>query len=113
MAAKKQGGVAGKVIGGALIAGALGVAAGMLFAPKAGKELRKDIKNDVKHKYADFYKFAAVKFKAVKHLSEKDYHEFMTKTVHAYAKAKKISAAEAKDLMSHGRELWKTLKKHF
>jgi gas vesicle protein len=45
---------------GLLIGGALGVLAGILFAPKSGKELRSDIKEkggvvfkDAKHIYAD------------------------------------------------------------
>ncbi len=35
-----------KILGGALIGAALGIAAGMLMAPKEGKELRKDIKKN-------------------------------------------------------------------
>lgn len=41
-------GNAGKFVAGALIGAAAGAIAGILFAPKAGKETRKDIANKAK-----------------------------------------------------------------
>ena len=56
-----------KIMGGALIGAVLGIAAGMLMAPKKGKELRKDVKKIS----ADFYKSIAPKLKKIKKFSEK------------------------------------------
>lgn len=57
----------GKVLLGAAIAAAVGVAAGMLTAPKSGKETRADLKRkagDLKHKASD--KAATLRDKAAR-----------------------------------------------
>ena len=98
-----------KLLEGALIGAALGVAAGMLFAPKAGKKLRKDLQN----RATDFQKFIAPKIKEVAKMSEEQYRAFMTNAVKTYAKARKLSVAEIKELTDYVQEFWKHFKKHF
>jgi gas vesicle protein len=54
----------GGLLKGAIIGGAVGAAAGLLFAPKAGRELREDLKNrysDVHQKTKDVVSDVAAK----------------------------------------------------
>ena len=98
-----------KLLGGALIGAALGVAAGMLLAPKSGKKLRKDIRDQA----AGFYKSVYPKLKQLKNMSESQYKSFMKSAVEAYGKAQKLSAKEAKELTEYVQGFWEQFKKHF
>ena len=94
---------------GALVGAALGIAAGLLFAPKAGKKLRGDIQN----RAADFYKYIAPKVKQLKKMSEAQYKQFIKTAVANYGKVRKLSKAETKELMGYAENFWKHFKKHF
>ena len=96
-----------KIMGGALIGAVLGIAAGMLMAPKKGKELRKDVKKIS----ADFYKSIAPELKKIKKFSEKEYKIFVKKAAVNYSKVKKLSTEEAKILANEAQKSWNHLKK--
>ncbi len=98
-----------RLLEGALLGAALGVAAGMLFAPKSGKKLRGDIRT----RAADFYTSVLPKLKQLKNMSESQYNAFMKTAVAGYGKAKKLSMRETKELAKHAQEFWKHFKKHF
>ena len=98
-----------RLLEGALVGAALGVAAGMLFAPKSGKKLRKDIGGTV----AGFHKYISPKIKQLKNMSESQYKAFMKTAVGGYSKAKKLSRVEAHELARYAQEFWKHFKKHF
>ncbi len=97
------------MLGGALVGAVLGVAAGMLLAPKSGKKLRKDISGRV----ADFQKYISPKLKQLKTMSETQYNEFMKTAIDGYSKAKKLSAEQAEELRGYAQEFWTHFKKHF
>ena len=101
--------VKSRLVGGVLLGAALGVAAGMLLAPKTGKKLRKDIRD----RAADFYASIAPQLRRLKNMSESQYKAFMKRAVAGYSKAEKLSIDEAKDLARHAQEFWKHFKKHF
>lgn len=94
---------------GALVGAALGVAAGMLFAPKSGKKLRKDIGGRV----ADFHKYISPKIKQFKNMSESQYKTFIKNAIAGYSKARKLSNVEARELAGYAEKFWKHFKKHF
>lgn len=98
-----------KILEGVLAGAALGVAAGMLLAPKPGKKLRKDIHDMA----ADIYKRAAPKLKKMKKLGEAEYKAFMDSAAKTYGKAKKLSEKEIAALRKEARGSWKHLSKHF
>lgn len=104
----KKRGAMGKVVGGALIAGGLAVAAGLFLASKQGQKFRKGIKA----RYSDFYKQMAPKLKKLKSMSEREYQAYMKSAVQAYARAKKLTAAESDELMGYADTVWKAVKKH-
>jgi gas vesicle protein len=97
------------LLGGALVGAALGVAAGMFFAPKSGKKLRKDVQNQV----ADFQKFISPKIKGIKKMSDVQYKTFIKTAIIQYSKLRKLSAKDAKELAGYAQEFWKHFKKHF
>lgn len=99
----------GKMITGALIAGALGVAAGMLLAPQSGKKTRKAIQGAS----ADFYKFIAPKIKGLKSVGDKEYAAIVKKALVSYGKLKKLSATEINRLKKDAERHWKVTKKYF
>lgn len=98
-----------KIVEGVLAGAALGVAAGMLLAPKAGEKIRKDIKNMA----ADVYKTAAPKLKKMKKIGEAEYKAFMSNAAKTYGKAKKLSEKEIAALSKEAQDSWKHLRKHF
>ena len=97
------------LVEGVLVGAALGVAAGLLFAPKAGKKIRGDIRN----RAADFYKHISPQLKKLKNMTGAQYKAFMKTAVKAYAKAKKLSGKEAADLSKYAQQFWKHFVKHF
>lgn len=97
-----------KVLEGGLIGAVLGVAAGMLLAPKSGKKMREDIKK----LSGDFYSYIAPKIKKIKHLGEKEYNALVIKSVDNFAKIKKLSKEQQKALTAEAKKSWKHLSKH-
>jgi len=97
------------LLGGALVGAALGVAAGMLLAPKSGKKLRKDISGRI----ADFHKYISPKIKQLENMSEAQYKAFMKNAIAGYSRARKLSVAEAKELSGYAQKFWTHFKKNF
>lgn len=100
---KKSGGLKG-----AMIAGALGVVAGMLLAPESGKKLRKDIKKTSAH----FYHSIIPQIKKMKNMGEKEYKSLVGKALGVYAKAQKLSEPEVKELRKGAERYWNQFRKH-
>jgi gas vesicle protein len=98
-----------KILEGALVGAVLGVAAGLLLAPKSGAKLRKDIENVS----ADFYDSIAPEMKKLGKIGEKEYKTFVKNAAESYAKAKKLSTEEAEFLAEEAQSAWKHLQKHF
>jgi gas vesicle protein len=98
-----------KLLEGGLIGAVLGVAAGMLMAPKSGKKMRADIK----HLSGDFFNYMAPKIKKLKHLTEKEYNDLVTAGVTNFGKLKKLSVLQQKELIAEAKKSWKHLNKHF
>lgn len=98
----------GKILGGALVGAALGVAAEMLFVSESGKKMQKDMKK----LSVDFYRRIAPKMKRLKQLGEAEYHAFVQKGAEQYAKAKRLSLAEGNLLAAEAKRSWTHLKKH-
>lgn len=97
-----------KLLKGALIGAVLGVAAGMLLAPKSGKKMR----GDIKKLSGDFYKYISPQLKKLKQVSEAQYDAFVAKGVKNYTKAKRLSLAEEKILAMEAKRSWGHIKKH-
>ncbi len=97
-----------KLLEGALVGAVLGVAAGLLLAPKSGKKLR----GDIKKLSGDFYRYIAPQVKKMKKMGEAQFNELVTKGAKNYAKAKKLSLAEQKMLATEAKRSWKHIKKH-
>ena len=97
-----------KLMGGALAGAALGVAAGLMLAPKSGKNLRKDVKDQV----AELYKMAAPQLKKMTKMGEAEYKAAMRKATATYSKARKLSFKEAKMLEKEAMASWNMVKKH-
>lgn len=97
-----------KLMGGALAGAALGVAAGMMLAPKSGKALRKDMSDKV----AELYKMAAPQLKKMEKVGEAEYKAVMRKVASTYSKARKLSLKEAKSLEKEALASWAMVKKH-
>lgn len=98
-----------KILAGVLAGAALGVAAGLFFTSKSGKNLRRDIKASS----ADFYRYAAPQLKKLKNVSREQYEAFMLKAVKSYAKARKLTAVDEKMLLREAKGAWAHLKRHF
>jgi len=97
-----------KLMGGALAGAALGVAAGLMLAPKSGKGLRKDMKSQV----AELYKMVAPQLKKMTKMGEAEYKSAMRKASAVYSKARKLSVKEAKMLEKEAMASWNMVKKH-
>ncbi len=98
----------GKLLEGALVGAVLGVAAGMLLAPKSGKKMRKDIKEIS----GDFYRYITPQVKRMKRMGEAQYNALMAKGLKNYAKAKRLSSAEEKAIKMEAKRSWRHIKKH-
>ncbi len=97
-----------KIVEGGLISAALGIAAGIVLAPEAGKKFS----DDLRKKSAEFHAYLAPRFENLKRVSQEGYDSFVKTGAETYAKAKHISATEKKDLVSHAKKSWKHIKKH-
>ncbi len=98
-----------KFLTGAIIGGVLGVAAGIFAASKTGKKMG----NEIKDKSIDFYKSVAPKLKQMKAMTGVQYKEFIEKATMQYAKSKKLTAEEVKNIKKQAETTWKHLEKHF
>ena len=97
-----------KFLEGAVAALALGVAAKMFLDTKKGKEIKKD----VVHATADFYKYISPKIKKVKKMGEKEYKEFMKGAVGQYIKSRKITGVMAEQLVKNVQQSWNHFSSH-
>lgn len=105
-----------KVLAGALIGGALAVAAGMMLLPESVKKegKRKIVKagKTLQQSAVDFYKFVAPQLKKFKHVGEREYKAFIAKSVTAYGKARKLSAHQVAALKKSAEAYWTQVQKH-
>ena len=93
------------MLAGAVVGGALGVAAGMLLASgPAGKKLGKES--------AQFYAHLAPRMKKMKRMGQKEYAEFVKNAAKSYGKTKRLSVKEQKMLVANATKSWKHLKRH-
>ena len=97
-----------KLLEGGLVGAVLGVAAGIMLAPKSGKKIRQDIKD----MSGDFYNHVAPKIKKMKHVGEKEFNDLMSKGAETFAKAKKLTAEQQKELATEAKKSWKHINKH-
>ncbi len=102
--AKKKG---GGLLAGALVGGALGVVAGMLES-ESGQKMQKNFMK----LSGDFLNYIAPQIKKMKEVGEPEYEAFVAEKAKSYAKAKKLSLAEAKILAAKAKHSWKHIKKH-
>lgn len=114
--------VAGKVTAGVAIGALAGAAAGVLLAPKSGKETREDIKKfakDTKEKGLELFeqakaevnkKIANVK-KAGKKIDAEEYKKIVAEIVETFKGNGKLTEKAAKKLDNQLREDWEDVKK--
>lgn len=95
-----------KMISGAIIGAVVGITAGILAGSTVGKELGKDIKK----KSIEFYKYLAPQLRKIKHLSEKQYKDFVKKALERYSEEKKLSVEEGKRLLKEAVISWENIK---
>jgi len=95
------------LVEGAFVGAALGIAAGIVLAPESGKKFRADMKK----KSAEFHAYLAPRFKALKKVGGEEYNSFVKNAMTSYAKAKRLSESEKKDLVTHAQKSWKHIKK--
>ena len=98
----------GSLIAGASVGAVLGIAAGVLLAPQAGKKMR----GDIKKLSGDFYRHMAPQIKRLKVVGEAQYHAIVAEGAKRYAKAKKLSLSEEKILATEGKRSWMHIKRH-
>ena len=118
----KKPNTAGKVATGLTLGAIFGAIAGLLFAPKAGKETREDIKKfaqDTKEKGEELFEGAkkevAVKLenlkKAGKEINGDDYKKIVDEIVENFKGNGKITTEASKKLGEQLREDWEEVKK--
>jgi len=90
---------AGKKI---LVAAILGAVVGMLLAPKAGKELRQDLKKIMQKMEIEIIKQAG----KTKKLTKEKYEEIVEAVVNSYAKARKIKKGDLNKVAKDLRKIW-------
>ncbi len=98
-----------KFLTGAVVGAVLGVISGILLAPESGKKMRQDVRT----KSAQFYKFIAPKIKKIGKMGKKEYDMIVQQMAENYAKAKKMSAPEMNELVSSAKKHWNDFSKHF
>jgi gas vesicle protein len=81
--------------GGAVFGAVMGVLAGILFAPKSGKETRDEIGNTFK----EIKEKVAKEVSEMSDLTKRKYNQMVRGVVGAYQEAKKISPDQADDIM--------------
>lgn len=80
----------------------LGVVAGMLLAPKTGKELRRELKKIALKMEKEIIKQA----EKTKEITQEKYEEIVEMIVDSYAKAKKISKNDVKAITKDLKKIW-------
>jgi len=100
---KKSG---GKILAGALVGTALGVAAGILLAPESGKKMRTDIKK----LSGNFYRYILPRVKKLKQIGEVQYNALVKEGIKNYAKIKRLSPAEERVLVKEAKRSWGHIK---
>lgn len=88
---------------GAVVAGA----AALLFAPKSGKELRKDIKKTA----TDLTNKVLKEVEKAKNISKEKYHDIVEKVVDEYTKNKKVAAGAVTMLKQDLKGKWLEIEK--
>ena len=94
----KKGGTGKKILAVAV----LGVIAGLMLAPKTGKELRKDLKKIAQKMEKEIVKQAG----KTKELTQEKYNEIVETVVNSYAKAKKISKKDVEIVAKDLKKIW-------
>lgn len=82
------------MLGAALLGAVAGAVAGVLMAPKAGKETRKDIANTAERIKNDI----SDRLGRTANITKDTYHEVVDAVMRKYQEAKEISKDEAQDL---------------
>jgi len=91
------------VLAGLVTGLAIGGLTGVLFAPKSGKETRKDIKKA----YTKISKDVIDKIKEVQDLTKDKYHEIVDKAVLEYQKIEKITKDQVSQISTLLKDKWK------
>lgn len=94
-----------KIAQAAAIGTAVGVAIGMLLAPKKGKELRKDLKELP----AKIRKEVSEKAGKIKDLTQKHYEKLIDTVAGFYKKAKKVKKADLEKIVKELKKSWKAV----
>lgn len=106
----------GKMLAGALVGGALGLAAGVLLVPgavqKGAKKQVKAVGKGIKHSTADFYQYLVPKVKKMGKMSAKEVNAFIATAAKTYGKAKRLSVREVNDLETKARHYWGEIQKY-
>lgn len=84
-----------------------GAIAGLLFAPKSGKELREDIKKLSEEIIAE----AEEKLKEVEVLTKEKYTQIITEIIKSHIQAKKIKQEDIPHLIEGLKNHWKEIEK--
>lgn len=90
-----------------LVAAILGVLAGMLLAPKAGKKLRKDLKDVAQKMEKEIIRQAG----RTKKLTQEKYEEIVETMVNSYTKVKKIKKEDVRAMTRNLKKIWTDLVK--
>lgn len=102
----------GKILEGALVGAVLGIAAGMFLSSEKGKKVVKKAGKDIKKISGDFYRYIAPQIKKLKHVGQAEFDAFVQEGAKKFAKAKKLSLAEEKMLVSEAKRSWGHIMKH-
>jgi gas vesicle protein len=81
--------------GGAVLGALMGVMAGILFAPRSGKETRQEIGDT----FREIKEKVAKEVSEMKQLTKRKYNQMVSGVVGAYQQAKKITPDQADDIM--------------
>ncbi len=95
------------VLAGLVTGLAVGGLTGILFAPKAGKETRKDLKKV----YSKVSKDVIDKIKEVKDLTKEKYHEIVDKAISEYQKIEKVTKEQVAEVATILKDKWKDIEK--
>ena len=90
-----------------LAAAILGVIAGVLLAPKAGRELRKDLRKIMQKMEKEIIQKAG----KTKKLGREKYDEIVEIAANSYAKAKKIKKEDLKEIVKDLKKCWTDIAK--